>query len=453
MKKSKTMAALLFTLMLVLDGCGSAGTGVSSEAPKGEEEIIETEAAPSDAVPEEEEKQDEEAQADSSASEDTVIFEETDEGIILNAFPSGDLDRVEIYEPSAAEGGTEEVDEEELNRSRDTLLINNAILFYYYETLNKGQKTIYNRLLNVLRYPDSTERGRTFRLKAVPGSKKFRNMFQKAYLALLMDHPELFWFFSGENNVGLQYYYTYEPDEKGRYTYQFQLTDTYSNYRKEVFAFYNEVDSILKELDRNEPKCRLALQVHDRLIDLCSYNYDVLNNNKVNDYGHTAYGALVKDSSGRWNTPVCDGYALAYEFLLQQMGFYVTVIYGDAGSTRSTASAHAWNAVYLNGNWYEVDLTWDDIDADSSWNQWEAGRLAAKDADYMWKLRHYLFLVPTEYISSFTDGASFRYRLRNGTWFQAVGDSVHIRAKKSSSDPSSEAPYCPGGKYFHGQNI
>ena len=453
MKKSKTMAALLFTLMLVLDGCGSAGTGVSSEAPKGEEEIIETEAAPSDAVPEEEEKQDEEAQADSSASEDTVIFEETDEGIILNAFPSGDLDRVEIYEPSAAEGGTEEVDEEELNRSRDTLLINNAILFYYYETLNKGQKTIYNRLLNVLRYPDSTERGRTFRLKAVPGSKKFRNMFQKAYLALLMDHPELFWFFSGENNVGLQYYYTYEPDEKGRYTYQFQLTNTYKNYRKEVTAFYNEVDSIMKGLNPNDPKCKLALQVHDRLIDLCDYNYDVLNNKKVNDYGHSAYGALVKDSSGRWNKPVCDGYSLAYEFILQQLGFYVTVVFGDAGGSRSNASGHAWNAVYLNGNWYEVDVTWDDIDADSSWNQWEAGRLAARDSSYMRKVRHFMFLVSTDYISNFTDAASFRYWVRNGGWFQAMGNSVHIRAKKSSTDPCSEAPYCPGGKYFHGQNI
>ena len=109
--------------------------------------------------------------------------------------------------------------------------------------------------------------------------------------------------------------------------------------------------------------------------------------------------------------------------------------------------------MYLNGNWYEVDSTWDDIDPDSNWNRWEAGRLAAKDSAFIRKVRHYMFLVSTDYISNFTDGAYLRYRLRNGAWYQPRGNSVHIRWNKNSYNLYSEAPYCPGGKYFHGQNI
>ena len=474
MKKIRSMTALLLTLVFVLGGCGSAAASSKTEG-----QTVTAEAVPSDSVSneseektaEEESVQDDEAaqtedtqaeetdeeETEPSESEDEIAFEETDEGVILENINTDDLGAFEIAEPMAGDGETEEVNEEEMNRARSTLLYNNAALFYYYTKLNKGQKKIYKRILNVLRYPDSTERGKTFKLKAAPGSKKFNKMYSKAYMALLMDHPELFWFFRGDNNVGLQYYYTYRPDEKGRYTYQFQLTNTYKNYRKEVTAFYNEVDSFMKGLNPNDPKAKLALQVHDRMLELCDYNDEAYANRNSSsysrDYCHSAYGALVKDSSGRWNKPVCDGYSHAYEFILQQLGFYVTVIYGDAGGSRSNASGHAWNAVYLNGNWYEVDVTWDDIDADSSWNRWEAGRLAARDSSYMRKVRHYMFLVSTDYISNFTDAASFRYWLRNGGWFQAVGNSVHIRKKKSSSDPSSEAPYCPGGKYFHGQNI
>lgn len=52
---------------------------------------------------------------------------------------------------------------------------------------------------------------------------------------------------------------------------------------------------------------------------------------------------------------VCQGYALAYEALMDVRGIDCKVVYGQAGGI-----SHAWNIVKLDGNWYHVDTTWDD---------------------------------------------------------------------------------------------
>lgn len=60
---------------------------------------------------------------------------------------------------------------------------------------------------------------------------------------------------------------------------------------------------------------------------------------------HTAYGALVNKEA------VCEGYAKAYKLLLNAMDIPCQVVINED---------HAWNEVYLNGNWYVVDVTNDD---------------------------------------------------------------------------------------------
>ncbi len=60
---------------------------------------------------------------------------------------------------------------------------------------------------------------------------------------------------------------------------------------------------------------------------------------------HTAYGALVNKDA------VCEGYAKAYKLLLNAMDIPCQVVINED---------HAWNEVYLDGNWYVVDVTNDD---------------------------------------------------------------------------------------------
>lgn len=55
------------------------------------------------------------------------------------------------------------------------------------------------------------------------------------------------------------------------------------------------------------------------------------------------------------NLAVCQGYALAFEALMDVRNIECKVVYGQAGGI-----SHAWNVVKLDGLWYHVDSTWDD---------------------------------------------------------------------------------------------
>ncbi|SEQ93971.1 Transglutaminase-like superfamily protein [Lachnospiraceae bacterium NE2001] len=63
---------------------------------------------------------------------------------------------------------------------------------------------------------------------------------------------------------------------------------------------------------------------------------------------HEAYGVLVNHKG------VCEGYAKAFNLMCTCCGVESIEIDGVA------TSAHAWNMVKLDGEWYHVDVTWDD---------------------------------------------------------------------------------------------
>lgn len=90
---------------------------------------------------------------------------------------------------------------------------------------------------------------------------------------------------------------------------------------------------------------QIALSLHDYLIANTVYDETLVKN--------SAYDVLVNGSS------VCAGYALAYRDLLQRAGVACILV-------TSEEMNHAWNLVCLDGNWYHVDLTWDDPTPDSA---------------------------------------------------------------------------------------
>ncbi len=92
-----------------------------------------------------------------------------------------------------------------------------------------------------------------------------------------------------------------------------------------------------------------AFLLHDRLAMHCEYDYDTLNETpeSMPQTSYNAYGALVLRDA------VCMGYALAYDFLLEQVG--IKSLYCSSDTLN-----HAWNIIYINDTPYHVDVTWDD---------------------------------------------------------------------------------------------
>jgi len=82
-----------------------------------------------------------------------------------------------------------------------------------------------------------------------------------------------------------------------------------------------------------------ALYLHDYII--AWYEYDT--NLVIEDIYH-----FLKAKKG-----VCEGYQLYYMYLLNQLGIENDYI-------ASVEMRHVWNRVKIDGEWYNVDLTWDD---------------------------------------------------------------------------------------------
>ncbi|MBR5529847.1 MAG: hypothetical protein IKU57_05175, partial [Oscillospiraceae bacterium] len=90
-----------------------------------------------------------------------------------------------------------------------------------------------------------------------------------------------------------------------------------------------------------------ALLLHDRLAVFVEYDLGNVDSASVDHKIFAAYSALGEGLS------VCQGYALAYMYLLDQVDI-------ESDLCQSDALWHAWNIVYINNKPYHVDVTWDD---------------------------------------------------------------------------------------------
>lgn len=149
--------------------------------------------------------------------------------------------------------------------------------------------------------------------------------------AVLRDYPIIDW-------VDKQYSYS---NALGKTTIKLSYTRKKEDVRLRISQLDGHAAVILKDISPNMSDYEKALIVHDKLVNSIEYTLDVPNQ-------HNVYGALVDKQA------TCEGYAKAYQFLLLKLGLNTIVVYGDAGGP------HAWNMVELNGNYYNVDVTFDD---------------------------------------------------------------------------------------------
>lgn len=94
--------------------------------------------------------------------------------------------------------------------------------------------------------------------------------------------------------------------------------------------------------------------IHDWIVINVQYNYAGLNNNTLPQTAYNADGALCYKSA------VCQGYAEAFQLLCAKAGVQAYMMYGESGNSVDGWDSHAWNVVRINGEWYQIDCTWDD---------------------------------------------------------------------------------------------
>ncbi|MCR5657409.1 MAG: leucine-rich repeat protein [Butyrivibrio sp.] len=173
-----------------------------------------------------------------------------------------------------------------------------------------------------------------------------------------------------DHMTNIEYYMcepkVYEFVSNGTYRdYVVMKAMTNDNYESMNSAIKANVNSCVSEIrkeglvDSNNIG-KTIIRIHDWYTQKISYGYSDAprtNDEAYYNTAHTAYSALVEEKA------VCDGYAQGYALILKELGIDCKVVTGTAYDKSLYAGGHAWNMVYLDGQWYEEDTTWADTES------------------------------------------------------------------------------------------
>ncbi len=167
------------------------------------------------------------------------------------------------------------------------------------------------------------------------------NNFYELYSYVYTEIPEAF--DVDTSSFGGNYVY-----KDGSHYFTDFTVDYYSD--KETFdSMLAECEEVAEEMiadiiDSDYDDATKALLIHDRIA--LRNEYDLTYGYNSNG-SFTMYGALVNKTS------VCQGYVMAYDYVLNMVGI-------EAEFCASDNMGHVWNIVYIDGEPYHVDITFDD---------------------------------------------------------------------------------------------
>lgn len=164
------------------------------------------------------------------------------------------------------------------------------------------------------------------------------------YWLFKFDHAEYFWisnFLYRSTKDQKTYINTIEPGYKMDIE---KIPAAREVYEKAAMDFLGGIDPSMNDLEKE-------LYIHDKMVELISYDYEAYIDHNTKEHTFDAYGAVVE------RLTVCDGYARAFQGLLHMVGIPCLYVSGKA---EGSDEEHAWNCVKINGKWYQTDVTWDD---------------------------------------------------------------------------------------------
>lgn len=202
---------------------------------------------------------------------------------------------------------------------------------YVYTTLDGECQRVYDEIYQTM--CDHTESVRVSTLDAA--------VLDEAYKAVTSDYGGIFWV-SG---------YVYTQYTKGGELIGLDFAPGYTMTQEERDALQGQIDEKAAEILGG-----VAADASD--YQKVKYVFDYLASNV--DYALEAEDNQNIISVFLHQRTVCQGYASATQYLLEQLGIQSAVVTGEANGL-----AHAWNLVRMDGEYYYVDTTWGNSTFDS----------------------------------------------------------------------------------------
>ncbi len=248
--------------------------------------------------------------------------------------------------------------------------------YNYCDGLNSNNRAVYDAL-SVWTSPSEDAVTVTLpepvvvSLSALPGSSAYTEEDEEKFSAalfstcksgidcLLFDMPEICWLDPSKLAIGVK-------EATSSYNWR---SGTYTLTIKSM-KFTPALLSAFGSLENAELYCDKLSQAVEEFTGLTGSRYEILETvhdeialNTYYDvnstYSSTALGALVEPGV------VCEGYSKAFKLICDRLDIPCVVVFGNYDVTENVA--HMWNDVLMeDGNWYAVDVTWDDNDGDGS---------------------------------------------------------------------------------------
>ena len=240
--------------------------------------------------------------------------------------------------------------------------------------------------------------------------------------------------------------YTFTMTATGTYNFRFYVMDktagvTYLRVNFNISVSdskYPSVDSIVRSAvaecnsKTDGSEYEKALWLHDWLLDQLEYDKTLK--------WSSAESALTRGLG------TCQSYESAYAKLLTAAGI-------ENSETRDTYDGHTWNAMKLDGQWYQTDCTWDD--SSDNWYSFDQRRLYFGLTDELMTIAHpgHSKIYTKDDYNTRSTSLADNYFVRTGDaakWAKAYSDRIqkNLDAEKTefeiTADNSSYPPSISG---------
>ena len=141
---------------------------------------------------------------------------------------------------------------------------------------------------------------------------------------------------------------TYKYKEDGNITLGVYPAFAYGNDRKEAYEkmliSLHQIEQDMQNLvNAYTTDYQLEYHIYSYVLDRLYY--------RSNTYDQSIYSTLIPSTNASYDT-VCAGYAKLFLLCARYVGFNCVGI---------TSANHGWNKIQIDGEWYNVDATWDDV--------------------------------------------------------------------------------------------
>ena len=196
---------------------------------------------------------------------------------------------------------------------------------YAYSTLTTKQKKLYEAIYGCV--------------KAHKGTVDVSDLgctssdLEKAFYAMDYENPQFFWLASG-------YSYSYSGSTIN------SVTPSYGRTKTEAASIAPQLEAAAEKIIDGalalETEFERVVYIHDAIVNMTTYR------SSGGEYKRDVDGPLVNGYA------LCEGYSKAFAYLCQSIGIECFCVSG------TSSGSHMWNVVKLGGDWYQMDVTFDD---------------------------------------------------------------------------------------------